>query len=457
MISSLPKRLLGAAMAALLAGGGSGFAVCEAAAAVAAAKAPVRAPGAIPGGVAPLTPLTPGPSGTLSSPGLSLGAATLPALGALPGISGPHSAASVSLGGANVAAARGKILSVPKSVLGSAPIAAGTAAARSSVRETTVPAGRRASVTADRKLSAHAAAASIESEHSEVSGTGASITNPRSRGVSASRDVLSKLGGRLEESVSGRGRSAGDRLLRRFWDGLAGRVASIRPPAAGTPRGGVHGSLSSGSRLAPAAASSDKKSSKTPIVESKGRDPAKDDEALDISEARQPFFSWKRIKGVSLRTLKKVFQLEDTPKSIAKGVALGVLIGMTPTVGIQWLAVLILSKLLKANMPAALSVIWFSNPLTLAPIYWLDYRVGLFLRGGTAVSDGAWQAAVDAISEGLFDAFPEILNFGLEIFGTAMLGGLFLGTALAIPLYFLTKYMVRRHQLKKSAESQPEP
>jgi len=54
---------------------------------------------------------------------------------------------------------------------------------------------------------------------------------------------------------------------------------------------------------------------------------------------------------------------------IARGVAIGLFIGLTPTVGVQTLLMIALCMLVRGNFPAAFLVSWVSNPLTMAPLY----------------------------------------------------------------------------------------
>ncbi len=85
--------------------------------------------------------------------------------------------------------------------------------------------------------------------------------------------------------------------------------------------------------------------------------------------------------------LRTVLMLDDTPHSIALGTAIGMFIGMTPTVGIQMLLVMafafVTSRFLHFNRMAALITVYISNPITVLPIYWLDYQIGSMIVGGT--------------------------------------------------------------------------
>lgn len=90
--------------------------------------------------------------------------------------------------------------------------------------------------------------------------------------------------------------------------------------------------------------------------------------------------------------LRTILMLDDTPHSIALGTAIGTFVGLTPTVGLQMVIVLVLDQAIRRfvrfNRVAALLAVYISNPLTIVPIYYLDYRVGtLFFGGGLRYGD----------------------------------------------------------------------
>ena len=61
---------------------------------------------------------------------------------------------------------------------------------------------------------------------------------------------------------------------------------------------------------------------------------------------------------------------------LARGVAVGLLVGLTPTVGAQTVLMVALCVLLRASFPAAFLVSWVSNPLTAPALYFAFNRVG---------------------------------------------------------------------------------
>ncbi|MFH2202724.1 MAG: DUF2062 domain-containing protein [Elusimicrobiota bacterium] len=168
---------------------------------------------------------------------------------------------------------------------------------------------------------------------------------------------------------------------------------------------------------------------------------------------RARIWSWTRVRDTWRNALKNALLHETSARTIARGVALGILIAMTPTVGLQWLMILALSKPLRASTAAAMSMIWITNPLTLAPFYWLEYTIGSWFNPAAPAASEALAGLLGAANEGLIAGINALLDVGLQVFGTAMLGGLILGAALAVPLYFLTLRAVKRY--KDSGKAEP--
>ncbi|QKK01199.1 MAG: DUF2062 domain-containing protein [Pseudomonadota bacterium] len=111
---------------------------------------------------------------------------------------------------------------------------------------------------------------------------------------------------------------------------------------------------------------------------------------------------------------------------VARGVAVGLLIGMTPTVGFQTLLMLAGCLLIRGNFPAAFAVSWISNPLTLPAMVWAYHQLGerLFGRWLGALSGGgrldeAFSDVVATALGSLIFAVPVALIGYLAVLGAA--------------------------------------
>jgi len=79
--------------------------------------------------------------------------------------------------------------------------------------------------------------------------------------------------------------------------------------------------------------------------------------------------------------LIRLLRLRATPEQAARGFALGLFIGMTPTFGVQMALALMAAILLRENKIAAFLGVWITNPLTAPLIYAMQYETGRRLLG----------------------------------------------------------------------------
>jgi len=71
--------------------------------------------------------------------------------------------------------------------------------------------------------------------------------------------------------------------------------------------------------------------------------------------------------------------LRGGAEAAARGVAVGLFIGLTPTVGVQTILMILCCIIVGANFPVAFAVSWLSNPITMAPLYWGFHKLGKLL------------------------------------------------------------------------------
>ncbi len=94
----------------------------------------------------------------------------------------------------------------------------------------------------------------------------------------------------------------------------------------------------------------------------------------------------KHLKGGRLHRLlgERLFAPElwkPSRRSIAGGLALGLFIGFTPTMGAQIILAGTAAFFLKVNLPMALAGAFVTNPFTAPVIYPLEYQLGVWLVG----------------------------------------------------------------------------
>ncbi|HZP86034.1 MAG TPA: DUF2062 domain-containing protein [Burkholderiales bacterium] len=68
-------------------------------------------------------------------------------------------------------------------------------------------------------------------------------------------------------------------------------------------------------------------------------------------------------------------------RSVAGGVAAGLFCALIPG-PLQMIGAALVAVLLRVNLPVAIVCTWYTNPLTIVPLYYLAYRLGLLATGG---------------------------------------------------------------------------
>ena len=123
-------------------------------------------------------------------------------------------------------------------------------------------------------------------------------------------------------------------------------------------------------------------------------------------------------------------------KTIIPALFWGLWIAMLPIVGLQMLVVFLLAILLRANLPVIVALQWISNPLTMGPIYFADYPIGMTFLDLAGV-DYQRNKLLKLITIGPISIFP---TFALvDTLPPMMIGGSIIGIFLGVVAVFLYK------------------
>ncbi len=149
----------------------------------------------------------------------------------------------------------------------------------------------------------------------------------------------------------------------------------------------------------------------------------------------------KQISSNIARALRyqylKIVRLKDSPRNIAKGLALGIFLGMTPTMGFQMPIAFAFASILKENKVASVLGVWVTNPITAPAIYFFNYKLGAMALGLEATVTNKTDIA-------------SLLRMGANIAVPLWLGGFITGIFAAIISYFLTLRSVRSYRANKA-------
>jgi uncharacterized protein (DUF2062 family) len=162
------------------------------------------------------------------------------------------------------------------------------------------------------------------------------------------------------------------------------------------------------------------------------------------------------IRAARYRFVIPIFRSRHPPEFTAGGVANGVFWALTPSVGIQSLAILASwfvartalrrdSSLLQAFIWA-----WINNPLTMIPMYYIFYVTGLLLlgQGGESTGYAVFASVWDASSS--VPWFDRLASIGRAIGVPTVLGSLPYAVAGGLISYRWALRMVRRRRERLS-------
>lgn len=123
-------------------------------------------------------------------------------------------------------------------------------------------------------------------------------------------------------------------------------------------------------------------------------------------------------------------------RSVAGGVAIGMLCGMIPG-PIQMFSAAVLAVALRVNLPVAMAATWYTNPFTIVPLYYLAYKIGTLLTGDAATAAVPLEA--DFRLDNIRD-WVSILRAWIAAMGKPFVVGLCtLGVTLAVVSYFAVR------------------
>ena len=150
----------------------------------------------------------------------------------------------------------------------------------------------------------------------------------------------------------------------------------------------------------------------------------------------------------------RFIRLKGHPSVLARGVAVGTFIGITPTIPFHTILALILAFVLRGSKIAALlSTFIVSNPITFLPQYYLSWQIGNWLLPGKH----SWEDVSELIKLiGNGAKFSETLtalsHVGLNSLSVLIGGGIVLAIPFTIGFYYLSyKFFcsIRKRRLEK--------
>ncbi|HIJ78847.1 MAG: DUF2062 domain-containing protein [Desulfobulbaceae bacterium] len=136
----------------------------------------------------------------------------------------------------------------------------------------------------------------------------------------------------------------------------------------------------------------------------------------------------------------KFLRLQGDPHSLALGVAIGLFIGVTPTIPLHTALVVLFCWILRGNLIAALiAATAISNPITWIPQYHLSWYIGNQLIPGKLT----WEKIKELLDfltsgAGIKESIAAIAQMGVDAIGVMVLGGILLAIPFTIGGYFFS-------------------
>ncbi|MCB2181093.1 MAG: DUF2062 domain-containing protein [Desulfobulbaceae bacterium] len=153
----------------------------------------------------------------------------------------------------------------------------------------------------------------------------------------------------------------------------------------------------------------------------------------------------------------RFIRLQGDPKEIARGVAIGVFIGITPTIPLHTILIIATALFCRASKLAGiLAGCLVSNPITFFFQYYFSWRLGTLLTP----YELSWERIHELMAIitghlGFKETLAELSKLGWHAISLMLVGGVVLALPFTIASYFLSLYFyksIRRKRLRQRAE-----
>ena len=138
------------------------------------------------------------------------------------------------------------------------------------------------------------------------------------------------------------------------------------------------------------------------------------------------------------KVYERFIRIRGNPREVALGFALGVFVGMTPTMGVQTPIAIFFAALCGWSKLSAAVGVWISNPLTAPVIYGVTYITGAKMMHLAPVFNLPLSPSWSTLKAMLLKA-PQAL-------GAMTVGGIVIGLPLAVLAYYLAYGAVEKYQ-----------
>ncbi len=158
-----------------------------------------------------------------------------------------------------------------------------------------------------------------------------------------------------------------------------------------------------------------------------------------MSPRRQIRYYWLRL-----------IRLRGNPFFIARGMAVGTFVGLTPTIPFHTVLTLFFCAIFRANIIAAIVANWIvSNPVTIPIEYYASWKLGVLITGRPVT----WQQVQSMLHEihqaGFLEAAQMLCAKFMQVACCLVAGGVVLALPFGVLSYFAAVYFYFYRQRKK--------
>jgi len=158
------------------------------------------------------------------------------------------------------------------------------------------------------------------------------------------------------------------------------------------------------------------------------------------------------IKRFIRYNMIRIKRLSGNPRALAGGIAIGVLIGLTPTIPLHTPLILALALITRTSVLAGIIISWLvCNPLTFFPIYYIAVLLGNHLTP-YEINYQRIQVLLNHLTDGSgFQASLGVLTaLGFESLIVLLVGGFVFSLPFAFLSYYLAvPFFIKRQEKKK--------
>ncbi len=129
----------------------------------------------------------------------------------------------------------------------------------------------------------------------------------------------------------------------------------------------------------------------------------------------------------------RLLRLRGNPGVLARGLAIGVFVGLTPTIPLHTVLIVVLCTVLKGNPLAGILASWIiSNPITIPLQYYAAWKIGVLVTGQPI----SWTDVEDLLalvrSQDILTGIKTLFFYSGRLTGTMLLGGVLFAFPLAL-------------------------